>query len=84
MFEKSNLSCCNQAEATQLKLYVVLEFRFNMGPWRELRPSSLKKSQKKRAPKNRVVLDVSVANIASYAICSKFDFGDSWQHDHWD
>jgi hypothetical protein len=26
----------------------------------------------------------SVANMASYAICSEFDFGDSWQHDHWD
>jgi hypothetical protein len=25
-----------------------------------------------------------VANMASYAICSEFDFGDSWQHDHWD
>jgi hypothetical protein len=25
-----------------------------------------------------------VANMASYAICSDFDFGDSWQHDHWD
>jgi hypothetical protein len=24
-----------------------------------------------------------VANMASYAICSEFDFGDSWQHDHW-
>jgi hypothetical protein len=26
----------------------------------------------------------TVANMASYAICSEFDFGDSWQHDHWD
>jgi hypothetical protein len=26
----------------------------------------------------------SVANMASYAISSEFDFGDSWQHDHWD
>jgi hypothetical protein len=25
-----------------------------------------------------------VANMASYAISSEFDFGDSWQHDHWD
>jgi hypothetical protein len=27
---------------------------------------------------------IPVANMASYAICSEFDFGDSWQHDHWD
>jgi hypothetical protein len=27
---------------------------------------------------------LDVANMASYAICSEFDFGDSWQHDHWD
>jgi hypothetical protein len=26
----------------------------------------------------------SVANMASYAISSEFDFGASWQHDHWD
>jgi hypothetical protein len=26
----------------------------------------------------------SVANMASYGICSEFDFGDSLQHDHWD
>jgi hypothetical protein len=25
-----------------------------------------------------------VANMASYAISLEFDFGDSWQHDHWD
>jgi hypothetical protein len=25
-----------------------------------------------------------VANMASYAISSEFDFGDSWQYDHWD
>jgi hypothetical protein len=25
-----------------------------------------------------------VANMASYAISSEFDFGDSWQQDHWD
>jgi hypothetical protein len=25
-----------------------------------------------------------VVNMASYAISSEFDFGDSWQHDHWD
>jgi hypothetical protein len=25
-----------------------------------------------------------VANMASYAICSEFDFGDSRQYDHWD
>jgi hypothetical protein len=28
--------------------------------------------------------EIVVANMASYAICSEFDFGDSWQHDHWD
>jgi hypothetical protein len=32
----------------------------------------------------RLVWGAVVANMASYAISSEFDFGDSWQHDHWD
>jgi hypothetical protein len=31
-----------------------------------------------------VLVHLGVANMTSYAICSEFDFGDSWQHDHWD
>jgi hypothetical protein len=35
--------------------------------------------------KHFIIKDLhSVANMASHAISSEFDFGDSRQHDHWD